>query len=169
MPCKAIEVTVAKQLRLVTDEERADARASIAAGAGPVERLFAHWVFMMGKRPRATMLGPSRRRALVQALGWGYDEAVLELAIEGCAATPHNMGENDRGQEYNDLTLILRDEAHIERFAGTGERLRAAAEREAEDQRRLARVHPGEALSDDEVRAQRDRLRAMARRLSGAA
>jgi len=151
---------------LVTDAERASAAGPIDSPGGPLERLFAHWVFMMGKRPRSVVLGPSRRRALAQALGWGYDEAFLELAIEGCAATPHNMGHNDRDQEFNDLTLILRDEAHVERFARTGERLRAAAERELEDEQRRAKVHPGEGLSDDQARAERERLKAMARRLA---
>jgi hypothetical protein len=46
----------------------------------------------------------------------GYTVEQLKLAVDGCARTPHNMGENDQRQRYDDLELICRDGAHVERF-----------------------------------------------------
>jgi len=42
----------------------------------------------------------------------------LKAAVEGCSKTPHNMGRNDTGQRWDDLELICRDGAHVERFMG---------------------------------------------------
>ena len=47
-------------------------------------------------------------------LGYSIDD--LKLAINGCAVTPFNRGENERNQRYDDLELILRDASHIDRF-----------------------------------------------------
>lgn len=151
------------QLRLVTDAQGATPGDALGAARGPAQRLFAHWVYMMGKSARRTVLGPSRERALLQALRWGYDEATLRLAIEGCAATPHNMGRNDRGEEYNDLTLILRDEAHVERFAATGERVRRELAAEQAAARDGRGADEAAAVSDADAAAQREALRAFAR------
>jgi hypothetical protein len=38
-------------------------------------------------------------------------------AISGCAMSDWHMGDNPRGKKYDDIELILRDSAHIERFA----------------------------------------------------
>ena len=51
-----------------------------------------------------------------QALKLGYSVADLKQAIDGCAKTPFNMGKNDNGQRYDEIGLILRDAAHIDRF-----------------------------------------------------
>lgn len=117
------------QLRLVTDEPaRASRIRSYGQQTAAVERVFAHWVRVMGKRPATTVLGPTRRLAIERALAWGYPEQVLLDACLGCSATPHNMGDNDRDTPYNDITLILRTEAHIERFAERAARVRALAD-----------------------------------------
>ena len=160
---KAIEVTVVKQLRLVTDEQ--GARAS-AQNAGPSERVFAHWVFMMGKNPLRTRLDMQRRAVLAKALAL-YDEATLTLAIDGCAGSAWHAGENDRGRPFNDIELILRDARHIEDFAERGELLRRemGLQRAAE-----ARVQtPVDAVSDVEAAAAREALRAFAMHKSGRA
>jgi hypothetical protein len=104
-------------------------RVSLPNASAPVERVFEHWVFMLGKNPKRCALGPDRRKVISRALGL-YDEDTLLLAIEGCAASAWHRGENDRGGEYTDITLILRDEAHIERFADEGEALRTRLEQE---------------------------------------
>ena len=57
--------------------------------------LFAEWQKIMGK-PRAAL-----------------DRV---MAIEGCARSEWHMGKNDRGQRYDDLTLIFRDAEKVERF-----------------------------------------------------
>lgn len=101
-----------------------------------VERVFDHWVVMLGKR--RAMLGPTRRRSIERALAL-YDEETLQLAIEGCAASAWHAGQNDRGRAFDDLELILRDEAHVERFAADGEALRERAARELARQQQAAR------------------------------
>lgn len=93
------------------------------------ERVFDHWVYMLGKNAARTVLGPGRRRVIERALAL-YDEDTLMLAIEGCAASAWHAGQNDRGRPFNDLELILRDEPHVERFLADGEALHERAERE---------------------------------------
>lgn len=128
----------------------------------PCERVFAHWVFMLGRKRAA--LGPARRKVIERALGL-YDEATLMLAIEGCAASAWHAGENDRGRSFDDIELILRDEAHVERFAAEGEALRDRVRRRAET---AEKVVPIETAADPAaIAAQRLALREAAARLAG--
>ena len=83
------------------------------AGPSDVEIVFAHWQNRLG-HPNAK-LTPDRRKKIAKALKH-HPVAALTQAIDGCAVTPHNMGQNDRGERYDDISLILRDDAHIERF-----------------------------------------------------
>lgn len=150
-------------LRLAcSDDVDAHAREHSAA-----ERIFAHWVFMLGKNPRRTALGPARRRVIDRALAI-YDEETLLLAIDGCAASAWHSGHNDREREFNDIELILRDEAHVERFATDGERLRERALRAAAERATPASVQPIKAeATPEEVAAQRQALRELAARVAG--
>lgn len=93
------------------------------------QRVFDHWVWMLGKNPSRTMLGPKRRAVIERALSLGYDEPTLMMAIDGCAGSRWHAGENDRGTPFDDIELILRDERNIERFSEMGERLHQRAER----------------------------------------
>lgn len=139
-----------------------------APEATPAEEVFAHWVWMLGKNPRRTAMGPKRRRVIEIALGL-YETETLLLAIEGCAASKWHAGENDREREFTDIELILRDEAHVERFAADGERLRERALRaQALRQQPTADVLPMQPQPDAAtVQAQREALRAMAARMAG--
>ena len=57
-----------------------------------------------------------KRQAFIgKSLKAGYSVDDCRLAIVGCSRTPHNMGDNDRGQRYNGLHIILRPE-NIDRF-----------------------------------------------------
>lgn len=69
----------------------------------------------MGIGPRAQFTG-KRRRNVEKRLEDGYAVEDLFAAVDGCSVTPHNMGENDRGEAFNDLELICRDAAHVDRF-----------------------------------------------------
>ena len=130
-----------------------------------VERVFEHWVFMLGKHPQRTALGPKRKRAIEGALAL-YDEEVLLLAIEGCAASAWHAGENDRGRPFDDLELILRDEPHVERFAEAGQRLRdRLREREARE-RAVAPIAPQD---PEAIAAARQLVREAAARMAGRA
>ncbi|MGM9454749.1 hypothetical protein ACTAZI_15605 [Legionella bozemanae] len=77
-------------------------------------QLFAYWQSTM-IHPRAKF-DRKRKQAITKALKLEYSIAELKQAIDGCKNTPYNMGKNDTGQVYDDISLILRDAAHIERF-----------------------------------------------------
>jgi hypothetical protein len=61
-------------------------------------------------------LDHNRRVLITKALNFGYDIEQLCQAIRGCSYTPYNMGDNDRGQRYDGLHVILRDADQIDRF-----------------------------------------------------
>ena len=122
------------------------------------ERVFAHWVYMLGKNPRRCALGPTRRKLIDKQLGL-YDEDTLMLAIEGCAASAWHAGANDREREFNDIELILRDEAHIERFAAEGEALRERLRRRLERQAEVVPIQAPDPVREAEFR---EKVRAMA-------
>jgi Helix-turn-helix domain len=63
-------------------------------------------------------LDEKRRRCIRAALALKFTADDLAKAFRGCRASPFHMGANDRQQRYDDITLILRDAAHIERFMG---------------------------------------------------
>lgn len=79
-----------------------------------VQEVFAHWQQVMN-HPTAK-LDKKRNGKILQALKLGYGVDELKQAIEGCAKTPYNMGKNDNGQMFDDVSLIFRDAEHIERF-----------------------------------------------------
>jgi hypothetical protein len=76
--------------------------------------VFEHWAAVMAVN--GAVLSPKRRRAVDGRLADGYDVAALKEAIDGCAKTPHNMGQNDRGTKFNDLELICRSPENVDRF-----------------------------------------------------
>lgn len=85
---------------------------SISSTAG--DEVFAYWREKFGIAAHAKFKG-KRRKAVLARLK-DYSPEQLRQAIDGCALTPHNMGENDRGERYIDLELICRDVEHVERF-----------------------------------------------------
>lgn len=151
------------QLRLVTNEQ---GRPS-ARNAGPSERVFAHWVWMMGKNPLRARLDITRRGVLAKALAL-YDEETLMLAIDGCAGSAWHAGENDRGRPFNDIELILRNAQHVERFVEMGEQLRREIGlQQAAEARASAAPAADDPVSAVEAEAARQALRAFAMRKSG--
>jgi len=85
--------------------------------SGGVALVFECWVSKhwggKGKRP---MLDAKRARLIKARLKDGYSVEDLKQAIDGCALDPFSMGQNDRGQRYNDISLICRDAAHVDKF-----------------------------------------------------
>jgi hypothetical protein len=79
-----------------------------------VALVFEHWRAVM-KHPGAK-LDEKRRQLIQKQLAAGYSAKELMDAISGCAVTPFNMGQNDRGEVYDGLHLILRDAERVERF-----------------------------------------------------
>lgn len=79
---------------------------------GDVEQVWAAWLTSTGRRAR---LDEKRRRLIRQRLRV-FPVAELVAAVRGWRHDPFSRGENDRHRAYNDLELLLRDAAHIERF-----------------------------------------------------
>lgn len=92
------------------------AQARPEVGSSEVIQIFEHWKSVMG-HPNA-QLDDKRRSLIRNGLRAGYSGEQLRQAISGCAATPHNMGDNDRGQRYDGLHVILRSADQIDRFIG---------------------------------------------------
>jgi len=79
-----------------------------------MSEIFEHWKSRC-HHPRA-VLDDKRKKLIQRALKLGYSTDELCEAITGCSQTPHNMGDNDRGECYNGLHVILRDADQIDRF-----------------------------------------------------
>lgn len=99
-----------------TEQNRVEVTTLSSANARPpsdTQTVFQYWQQKLN-HPHAK-LTPERQRKISSALK-NYSAASLCQAIDGCAVTPHNMGQNDRGEVYDDISLIVRDAAHVERF-----------------------------------------------------
>lgn len=80
-----------------------------------IQRVFAHWLDTTGRDPSRTRLGAERRR-VIEARLKDYPEADLIAAIDGNQLSAFHQGDNPGRKKYDDLTLILRNGAHLERF-----------------------------------------------------
>lgn len=88
--------------------------ADTANPVNSVVEVFEHWKHVM-EHPGAKI--DDKRKVLIsQALRSGYSVQQLCDAITGCSYTPFNTGDNDRGQRYDGLHIILRNADQIDRF-----------------------------------------------------
>lgn len=78
-------------------------------------RVFEHWRRVMRKSASARY-SDERREAVEDRLKDGFTPEQLCRAVDGCAASPWHMGQNDRGKAFNDLELICRDTKRVEGF-----------------------------------------------------
>ena len=83
-----------------------------------IETVFDFWAstFRAATKGPKPVLSDKRRSKISRALN-DYGLQTCLDAITGCAMSDWHMGDNPRGKRYDDLELILRDSAHIERFA----------------------------------------------------
>jgi hypothetical protein len=105
-----------------------------------IASVFAHWQAATGKTD--THLDEKRRTKIRRALGHYPVEDVI-AAVTGWRNDPFYCGENDRGRAYNELTMLLRDAEHIERFRdmarnGPVRRPRTARQAASDVRRRIA-------------------------------
>ncbi len=124
LDCKATDEALVKRLRKLADRIEATSqtqdplvsklRAEEEAVRPLVRRIFDYWQLRMGK-PRAK-LTKGRVRVIGARNRDGYTEAQLRQAIDACAASDFHMGDNERMQAYNDLTLIFRNGEKLEQF-----------------------------------------------------
>ncbi len=82
--------------------------------AKAIDEIFQYWQTIMD-HPNAK-LDDKRRKLIRNALKTGYAANDLKTAILGCSFTPHNMGDNDRGQRYDGLHVIFKNADQIDRF-----------------------------------------------------
>ena len=75
--------------------------------------VFEHWRQRLN-HPKA--VATKERKRLIAKWLPAYGKVRLQAAIDGCARSPHHMGQNDRHTRYDSLELILRDAKHIEDF-----------------------------------------------------
>jgi uncharacterized protein YdaU (DUF1376 family) len=119
---KPIENTISNEIVIVVDSgESPDSvpdekpqtprKQKTPDGVGDV---FDYWKTVMGKTGQ-TVLDGKRKARIVWAIGQ-YGVETAKRAIDGCKASAWHMGENDKGQRYDDLTLIFRDASKVENF-----------------------------------------------------
>lgn len=98
-----------------------------------VMEVWSHWLKCVhAGRPGVTpVLSPKRELAIRRALK-AYPVEVCKQAIDGIVLSPFHMGKNSRKKRYDDITLILRDPEHVEKFCSLADgQTRADADREA--------------------------------------
>jgi len=95
-------------------EEKRREKTTLSAHADVVVSVFDHWRDRMGHP--AAKLDDKRRRLITSALNIGYTPENLFAAIDGCALSPHHMGQNDRSTRYDSLDLIFRSADKIDWF-----------------------------------------------------
>src|SRR3990167_7445122 len=100
-------------------DEPAVASTSFKAPDSPVERVFNVY---RSYHPRSAL--DARKRDLVRLALRSHTEDTCIAAIHGNHVDSYCCGQNDRGQEYHALSLILRDDDHIVRYAEALERRR---------------------------------------------
>ncbi|MFZ2315993.1 MAG: hypothetical protein WAW86_10120 [Gammaproteobacteria bacterium] len=98
----------------IREVETSPACVSDPKSLASTQEVFSHWQHVMN-HPRAKLDG-KRKSKILQALKLGYGVDGLKQAIDGCSKTPYNMGKSESGQKFDDISLILRDAEHIERF-----------------------------------------------------
>jgi len=83
-----------------------------------IQKVFDFWssTFRSATKGPKPVLSDKRRSKIARALN-DYGLQTCLDAITGCAMSDWHMGDNPRGKRYDDLKLILRDSAHIERLA----------------------------------------------------
>ncbi|MBD3335264.1 MAG: hypothetical protein GF355_07080 [Candidatus Eisenbacteria bacterium] len=100
-----------------------------------VRKIFDHWVTACQKDPAKTKLS-RERRSKIQARLRDCTEGEIIQAINGCAASPFHMGENDKGETYNELDLILRNRTQVEKFMARASNSKGHNDKEPEEIKR---------------------------------
>lgn len=98
--------------------------------------VFEHWRSVHGHK--SAKLTADRRKVIQRALKNYSDDELCE-AITGYKASAWHQGQNERGQVYDALELMLRDAKHID--AGIGYARKPAQARTAADLREAATIN----------------------------
>ena len=79
-----------------------------------ISEVFIHWQTVFGKEK--SKLSDERKKKIRARLKEGFTVVELKNAINGCFHSDFHRGENEQRKSYDELTLILRDTAHVEQF-----------------------------------------------------
>lgn len=96
----------------ILDPEKGDKQ--INKWSSMVTTVFDYWKTSLN-HSRAK-LDTKRYSLIVNAFKLGFNVDDLKKTIDGVSKTPHNMGNNDRGEIYDGLHVIFRNAEQIERF-----------------------------------------------------
>lgn len=96
-----------------TSKEQVPMSTSLTLVDDPIILIFNAWQEATGRR--RTILDKTRRRAILEALGRGHPFEDCVDACRGVMLVPHNQGATN-GRRYDDITLVLRDAEHVEKF-----------------------------------------------------
>lgn len=96
-----------------TDTKKTPSSSKLDSPHDLVKTVFNDWKKTLN-HPKAVM--DSKRTTKIKQALETYSQDDLKKAFRGCSLSPFHMGDNDRKQKYDDITLILRDAEHIERF-----------------------------------------------------
>lgn len=110
-------VTEPKPRRNHAQRKYARRRKKVAqADPNDVEFVWREWVRVHrpGQENRVKLTEEREERISWAVVTYGVETCVE--AIEGCKLSPFHQGDNDRRRKYDDVELILRDAAKIERF-----------------------------------------------------
>ena len=91
------------------------ALSSAQPGGEEIADVFEYWIGRMGKT--RSVFTQKRKSCIRARLKEGYTVEEIKRAIDGCASSPHHMGQNAAGTVYDDLTLICRSGDKLEWFA----------------------------------------------------
>ena len=84
----------------------------------PVLAVFEHYRI---HHPAARVIGKKTETLLRARLSEGFTVDELKKAIDGNHRDPHCCGQNDRGKEYHDLELIVRDDSHVRKYIASAD------------------------------------------------
>lgn len=102
---------------LIPDSSNTDyghKQESVHNTSSAIHKIFNHWKAKM-EHPKAR-LDDERKGFINKALQSGYSIDDICQAIDGCSKTPHNIGQNAKGQRYDGLHIVLKNADQIDRF-----------------------------------------------------
>jgi len=112
------------QDKIRSDQTRLDKREDMSDKSDAiVSEIYNYWFLVMQKDGK-TKFTAKRKSKIKARLKEGYTEQQIKQAIDGCAASPYHMGQNDNKTIYNDIELICRSGEKVEQF---GQRLEDSA------------------------------------------
>jgi hypothetical protein len=79
-------------------------------------QVFEHWVRATGRDLKRARFNARRRSKVMARFREGYTLDDLKAAVDGILRSPWHQGENPDAKRYDDLELICRDGAQVEKF-----------------------------------------------------